>query len=117
MTHFNLALEEGRCSCFGLYERKSLSSKYDFSLRRPLLADIEEPSAVELRASLGRQIVSKLPLQFRLENDGRFIAVTFTGKVLTVCDTLEALNKEIAEMHLKENYYIERFGHRIIAQI
>jgi len=91
--------------------------KYDLNLRRSLLVDYEEPSAVELRATFGRQIVSKLPTEFRSENNGRFIAITFTGKVLAVCDTLESLNKEIAKKTLKENYYIERIGYSTIAQI
>lgn len=118
MAQIGTTLEKkGHCACFGFYDRRLLSSKYDFCLRRPLLADYEEPNAVELRANLGRQVVSKLPTRFRIENNGRFIAVTYTGKVLAVCNTLEALNKEIAEMHLKENYYIERLGFSTIAQI
>jgi hypothetical protein len=84
---------------------------------RSLLVDSEEPNAVELRAILGRQMVSKLPTRFSAENKNRFVAVTYTGKVLAVCNTLEALNKEIAGKHLKENYYIERLGHSTIAQI
>jgi hypothetical protein len=106
-----------RCSCFGLYERKLVSDKYDFGFRRSLFEDTEELNAVELRAILGRQIVSKLSTRFRTENNGRFVAVTYTGKVLAVCDTLEALNKEIAKKDLKENYYIERLGYSTIAQI
>lgn len=118
MAQFGTTLEkEGRCACFGLYGRKLLSSKYDLSLRRSVLADYEELNAVELRAIFGRQIVSNLSASFRKENNGRFIALTYTGKVLAVCNTLEALNKEIAEMHLKENYYIERLGFSTIAQI
>ena len=79
--------------------------------------DYEEPNVVEVRATLGRQIVSYLPAQFRKENNGRFVAVTFTGRVLAVCNTLGSLNKEIAEKNLKENYYIERLGYSEIAQI
>jgi hypothetical protein len=77
----------------------------------------EAPNDVEMRANLGRQIVSNLPVHFRSKNEGRFIAVTYTSKILAVCNNLEALNKEIAGMHLKENYYIERLGHSTIAQI
>jgi hypothetical protein len=81
------------------------------------LVDIEEPNAVELRAALGRQIVSNLSTQFKKQNNGRFVAVTYVGKFLAVCNTLESLNKEIAKKNLKENYYIERLGHSTIAQI
>ena len=120
MAQSTLILEKkARCPCSGFYERKILSSysKYDLGLRRLLLGEYEEPTGVELRATLGRQIVSNLPTRFRKENNGRFIAVTYTGKVLAVCNTLEALNKEVGEKHIKENYYIERFGHSTITQI
>ena len=118
MTQICSTLEtKGHCSYSGFYERKLVSDKYDFGLRKSLSEDLEEPSAVDLRAILGRQIVSKLPTRFRSENNGRFIAVTYTGKVLAICDTLESLNKEIAKKNLKENYYIERLGHSTIAQI
>jgi len=120
MAQSILILEKkGHCPCFGLLEGKILSSygKYDLGLRRSVFVDYEEPNVVEARATLGRQIISNLPMRFREENNGRFIAVTYTGKVLAVCNTLEALNKEIAKMHLKENYYIERLGYSTIAQI
>ena len=118
MTQIGIALESWHhCPCFGFYEKKLVSDKYDFGLWRSSLKDIEELNDVDLRAILGRQIVSKLPNRFRIENNGRFIAVTYTNKVLAVCDTLEALNKEIAGKNLKENYYIERIGHSAIAQI
>jgi len=77
----------------------------------------ESPDATELRATLGRQIVANLPAKFKAENNGRFIAVTFTGTVLAVCDTLEALNQELAKKHLKENYYLERLGYSTITRI
>jgi hypothetical protein len=73
--------------------------------------------AAESKAKLGRQIVSNFPVKFRSENKGRFIAVTFTGVVLAVCDTLEGLNKEIVKRNVKENYYIERIGYHEVAQI
>jgi hypothetical protein len=118
MTQIDIALESGHhCPCFGLYEKKLVSNKYDFGLWRSLSKDIEELNDVDLRAIQGRQIVSKLPNRFRRENNGRFIAVTYTNKVLVVCDTLEALNKEIAKKNPKENYYIERLGYSTIAQI
>lgn len=107
----------GCCSFLRSSEWTPCYGKYDFDLWRPLLVDFEEPNIVELRAAMGRQIISALPARFRSENNGRFIAVTFTGKILAVCNTLEALNKEIASKHLKENYYIERLGHNTIAQI
>ncbi|MCJ7423691.1 hypothetical protein MUP01_05420 [Candidatus Bathyarchaeota archaeon] len=118
MTEMGITLgTRGHCSCFGFCERKLVSDKYDFGFRRSLLEDTDELSAVDLRAILGRQIVSGLPTPFRIRNNGRFIAVTFTGKILAVCDTLESLNEEIARKNLKENYYIERLGHSTIAQI
>jgi len=120
MTQSTIILEKkGHCPCFGFYGGKILSSyaKYDLSLRRTILIDYEEPTDVELRATLGKQIVSNLPTRFKKENNGRFIAVTFTNKVLAVCDSLESLNKEIAKKNLKENYYIERLGYSAIAQI
>jgi hypothetical protein len=110
----------GCCSYFRRTAGKStasICSKYDSYMRKSLLINYDVPSAIELRATLGRQIVSKLPAHFRSENNGRFIAVTFTGEVLAVCNTLESLNKEIAKKNPKENYYIERIGYRTITQI
>lgn len=118
MAQICIALESGQhCSYFGFYKKKLVSDKYDFGLWRSSLKNIEELNDVDLRAILGRQIVSKLRNRFRIQNNGRFIAVTYTNKVLAVCDTLEALNKEIAGKNLKENYYIERLGYSAIAQI
>ena len=82
----------------------------------PLEYEYEEPD-VEMRARLGRQIVSNLPIRFRENNKGRFIAVTFRGQVLSVCDTLESLNRELAGRKIEENYYIERIGYTAIAQV
>lgn len=109
--------EKGRCSCFGFCERKFISDKYDFGFRTSLQQNIEELNDVDLRAILGKQIISKMPTLFKIRNKGRFVAVTFTGKVLAVCATLEALNKEIAGKHIKENYYIERLGYDSITQL
>lgn len=72
---------------------------------------------VERKAEMGRAIVAELATDFMQRNQGRFIAVTFRKKVLAVCDTLEALNKELARGDIKENYYIERIGHDVIAQV
>jgi len=112
-----LILEKRSHCSFGEERISPFCSKYDLDLWKSLLVDYEELSVVELKANMGRQIVSKLPVRFRKENRGRFIAVTFTGKVLVVSDTLEALNKEIAKKNMKENYYIERIGYESIAQI
>jgi len=109
--------QTGYCSFLRSSEWTPCYGKYDFNLRRSLLADFEEPDIVELRAVMGRQIISALSARLKSDNNGRFIAVTFTRRVLAICDTLEALNREIAGMHLKENYYIERFGYSTIAQI
>jgi hypothetical protein len=91
--------------------------KYDLSSWRLNSAGYEEPNIIELRAALGRQIISELPAKFRSENKGRFVAITFTRKVLAICETLEDLNKEIAKKKLRENYYIERIGYTSITQI
>jgi ParB family chromosome partitioning protein len=77
----------------------------------------KRPDIVVTKADLGRQIVSNLPFEFLSKNHGRFVAVTFTRKILAVCDTLEALNRKIAEKDMKENYYIARIGYATIAQI
>ena len=69
------------------------------------------------RNVVGMYIVSNLSLEFKVKNYGQFVAVTFTGEILTVCDTLKALNEKIAKKGLKENYYIARIGYRTIAQI
>jgi len=90
--------------------------KYDLDFWK-CLSEGAEPNIIELKADLGRQIVSDLPFEFKVKNHGQFVAVTFTGKILTVCDTLKALNEEIAKKELKENYYIGRIGYSTIAQI
>jgi hypothetical protein len=119
MKQLGTSLERiGCCPCFGFRERKLVLDKYDFHFRVPLSADIEEISDVDLRATLGRQIVSKLlSPEAKSKYKGRFIAVTYTGKILAICDTLEVLNQRITKMHLEENYYIERVGYSTITQI
>ena len=84
---------------------------------RNILEEIDEPSAIDLKADLGKEIISNLSSTFKLENNGRYVAITFTGKILTTTDSLEALNKSIAKMDLKENYYIDRIGYDNIAQL
>ena len=110
-----LLLEKGYCP-YRSYETQ-IYNKYDRVLWKCFMGEWEEPSAVELKADLGRQIVSNLPFEFLSKNHGRFVAVTFTRKILAVCDTLEALNRKIAEKDMKENYYIARIGYATIAQI
>ena len=113
------------CSCFRQLERKPtlVYGKYgycDSHIRRPLLIGYEQPSTVKLRASLGKEIVSHLQTTFKQKNNGRFLAVTLSGKVIAVCDSLEALNKEIVKKKLRENrenYYIERIGYPAVTQI
>ena len=78
---------------------------------------IEVPTDVVLKAQIGRQIVSRFPESFLEENRGRFVAVTFKGKFLTVSDTLHDLIEELSTLDLKEDYYIERIGYKSIAQI
>jgi hypothetical protein len=110
------------CSCFGYAERQ-LSHAYgqygycDSYVRKSQLVGFEQPSSIQLRANLGRQIISRLPTSYKVKNKGRFIAVTFTGRIIAVNDTLEVLNKNVARMGLKENYYIARLGFDEIAQI
>ena len=77
----------------------------------------EQPSDVQLRANLGRQIISRLPTSYKIRNKGRFVAVTFRGRIISLSDTLEALNQNVAKKGLKENYYIARLGFDEIAQI
>lgn len=77
----------------------------------------KEITDIELRASLGREIISELPMDFKTKNYGKFIAITFSRHILAVCDTLQQLNRELAKTSLKENYYIEKIGFRTIAQI
>ena len=85
-----------------------------WSLQR---VESEELDVVELKANLGREIVSALPDHFKKRNHGRFVAVTFTAKILAVSDTLLDLNEELSKKRLKENYYIERIGYSTITQI
>lgn len=106
----------GYCPSHKSYEMHGYH-KYDLDLWKRLLVGREEPTDVELKAELGRQIVSGLPLEFISNNHGRFVAVNFARKILTVCDTLETLNKEIVRKDVKENYYIARIGYTTIAQI
>ena len=83
-----------------------------------LLPELEQKELkTEMMAKKGKQIISNLPTKFQSDNYGKFVAVTFTGKILVICDSLEELYREIAKKNLKENCYIERIGHNVIAQI
>jgi len=113
------------CSCFQHVEGRPAQiygkySIYDSYMRKSPLVSFEKPSIVQLRASLGKGIVANLPAAFKKKNEGRFVAVTFSGSIIAVCDTLEALNKEIVKKKLRENrenYYIERIGYPVVTQI
>jgi hypothetical protein len=118
MTKIGRSLETiGHCSYLGFCKRRLLASKYDFGFWKSQLVNFEEPNAVELRSTLGREIVSNLPRSFKKENNGRFVAVTYTSKVLAVCDSLDALHTKLAKINPNENYYIARLGYSTVAQI
>ena len=104
------------CSPHDFYRMRN-HFNYFSTFCRNILEEFDEPSALDLKANLGKEIISNLPSIFRLENNGRYVAVTFTGKILAITDSLEALNKSIAKMDLKENYYIDRIGYKNIAQL
>jgi len=87
---------------------------FPYMIRAGLLP--EEPS-VEFRAKRGKEIVSRLDGKFRSDNEGHYVAVTLRGRVLAVSDTLETLNKKLANMKIRENYHIERLGHDVITEI
>lgn len=101
----------------GMHGYGFLLNRYGFKLLETLATETVEPNTPESRAKLGRQIVSDLPTKFKLQNKGKFIAITYTGKILAVCKTLESLNKEIIKKGPKENYYIERLGYDAITQL
>lgn len=105
------------CPSYRSYETRRLYHRFDPHLWKCLPELSEEPSTVELKADLGRYIVANLSSVFKSKNHGRFVAVTFSGKILTVCNTLETLNNEIAKKKMKENYYIARIGYNTIAQL
>ena len=77
----------------------------------------EEESELEMQAKLGEAAVLRLPVKFRQENHGRYIAITFSAKILAVSDTLEELNQKLADMELSENYYLHRIGFPTITEI
>lgn len=100
-----------------LYESQTPYTSYFDLLKCHLRELVEEPNTFELKADLGRQIISNLSTDFKLKNNGKFTAVTFTSKILAVCNTLEELNRKLAKIDLTENYYIERIGFKTIAQV
>jgi hypothetical protein len=110
-----------KCSCFGYAGRTSNGyGKYGFCeshIRSFPIVSFNEPDTIEMRVSLGKDIISHLPEAFKQRNKGRFLAVTLSGNVVAVCPSLEALNEEIVRKQIRENYYIERLGHSTMADI
>lgn len=113
-----MAIVMVRRQCALFEGKKTVHMDYDLRRLCGLLQEeeTEEPN-VEMKARMGRQIVATLPAKFKSDNQGRYVAVTFSNKVLAVCDTLEALNRELANQDLKENYYIKRIGYLAITQV
>ena len=110
------------CVCHGKVEGTrafGIYGKYGFCgfMHKPSFANFDQPSSLELRVALGKEIVSKLPNKMKRENNGRFIAITLkSGKVIAICDSIESLNKQIRTQQIRENYYIERLGYSTFAE-
>ena len=67
--------------------------------------------------NLGRKLVSKLPLKFREENRGKFVAVGLkSGKVLAIKDSLDSMNQELAVNRPNEDYYLEHLGFEYVTE-
>ncbi|GAF75600.1 unnamed protein product [marine sediment metagenome] len=77
----------------------------------------ESISNKQIRIQLGKQIVASLPIKTLKENFGKFIAVSFSGKIITINESFQELNKEIISQGLTENFYVTRIGHESLTNI
>jgi len=72
---------------------------------------------LEREVKLGEKLIDNLPSDFKSKNMGKFIAITYDGKILAVCDSLLELNEELCCIKPNENYYLARIGHSSICKL
>jgi len=66
---------------------------------------------------IGKSLVADIPLEFKVQNIGRFIAINYNGSIVAKSDTLEGLHNEIDKKGIENDCYIDRIGYNTIAKI
>ena len=104
-------------SCYAYHDLMDYNRTYLETLKCYFNSYLEEPNEVTIKAERGALMVSQLPDNFKAINSGKFIAMTFSGKILAIRENLKDLNEQLAKIDVMENYYIERIGFGIMTQI
>ncbi len=78
---------------------------------------IENLSDSDKKVIISKAIVSRLSKKFLKENYGKYIAITLTGNILSIKDSLKNLNEDLAPKNISEDYYIEKIGFKEIVKL
>jgi hypothetical protein len=66
---------------------------------------------------IGRSLISSLPVDFKIQHRGQFVAIKYNGEIVAESDTLEQLHEQINRQGIEDDCYIERIGYSYIAKV
>jgi hypothetical protein len=66
---------------------------------------------------IGRSLISNLPIDFKIQHRGQFVAIKYNGEIVAESDTLEQLHEQINRQGIEDDCYIEKIGYSYIAKV
>ncbi|MHB8702274.1 MAG: hypothetical protein ACYC7D_14825 [Nitrososphaerales archaeon] len=110
--------ESKTCFLWGYQKHAWTNPRFNIAeILEELQTGMERKLDLETKAKLGEQILSNLPVEFQDKNVGRYIAVTFSGDIIAVADTIHDLNRSLLGKVKTENYFLARLGHKTLTEI
>ena len=76
----------------------------------------EEEVALRVMAEHAHQAIENLDADFKKANKGKFIVMSYSGKVLALGNTMEEIAVVLKERNIHENAHIERLGYKYVAK-
>ena len=95
----------------------------DYYPQRSKLCRLPETGEISLELQLqaeviqGEELVGGLSSRFLKRNHGKYMAITYGGKILALERTLEKLNGRLSKIEIKENYYLCRIGFSSLGRV
>ena len=105
------------CPAHRRYELQHHFYPPDVYRLRQIEFEVPKINPTELKAIKGMEIINAMPLEFKKRNRGKFIAITYTGKILLLSESLISLNEGLSKIEIDENYYIDKIGYKTITKI
>jgi len=66
---------------------------------------------------VGRVLIAELPIEYRINNIGRFIAIDYEGHVIDEANTLAELNDKLHKQKSRHDWYVARLGHSYLTRV